>query len=151
MQLPALDTFLSGMRARQHDSSSSTFRPSSEFPSFPAARLPEKLDGPQEYKYFRLAALEDWVDHQLQPWISLHLNDPTTCGKLRHLIEHYFVNASAAYASSPTSLSTMYLTLAELWIACDKSACAQYRLLCEYDHELCIAEFHTDALHLDAR
>ena len=148
MELPALDTFLSETKARQYDCSRSTFRPSSKFPSFPAASLPETLEGPKEYKYFRLAALEDWVGHQLQRWISLHLNEPTACGELRRLIKHYFVEASAAYASSPISLSTMYLTVAELWIACDKSACAQYGLLWEYDHELCIKEFQCLVLPL---
>jgi hypothetical protein len=141
IKLPGLDTFLSVARARCHDRSSSTFRPSSEFPSFPAARLPDNVDGPKDYKYFRLAALESWVDQQLPTWISLHLNDAETCGELRQLIKHYFNNASTAYASSPISMSIMYLTLAELWIACDRSACAQYPLLREYDHELHITEF----------
>jgi len=136
------------MRNRQHNRSSSAFRPSSEFPSFPAARLPEKVDGPDDCKYFRLAALESWVDQHLQTWISLHLNNPATCGELRRLIEHYFANASAAYASSPISMSTMYLTLAELWIACDRSACTQYPLLCEYAHELHITEFQCLVLPL---
>jgi hypothetical protein len=42
----------------------------------------------------------------------------------------------------------MYLTLAELWIACDRSACTQYPLLCEYDHELHITEFQCLVLPL---
>ncbi|CAO2648219.1 Nn.00g074860.m01.CDS01 [Neocucurbitaria sp. VM-36] len=141
MKLPALDTFLSGMRARQHDRPCSTFSPSSVFPSFPAAMLPENVHGSNEYKYFHLAALEAWVDQQLRTWTSLHLNDTATCGELRRLIEHYFTTATAAYAGIPISISIMYLTLAELWIACDRSACAQYSLLREYDPELCITEF----------
>jgi hypothetical protein len=141
MKLPALDTFLSATRDRQHDRSSSTFRPSSVFPSFPAAWLPENVNGPNEYKYFYLAAFENWVDQQLQPWISLHLDDKATCGGLRRLIEHYFSTASAVYAGSPISMSIMYLTLTELWIACDRSACAQYSLLSDYDNELCITDF----------
>lgn len=148
MELPALDEFLSGARNRQQNHSSSAFRPSSEFPSFPAARLPERVDGPNDYKYFRLAALENWIDQHLQTWISLNLNNAATCGELRLLIEHYFANASAAYASSPISMSIMYLTLAELWIACDRSACTQYPLLCEYTHELHITEFQCLVLPL---
>lgn len=141
MKLPALDAYISSMRARQCDRSSSNFKPSSAFPSFHAARLPEYLDGPDDYKYFRLAALEDWINRQLQTWVSSHLDDATTCGKLRRLIEHYYASATAAYARSPIRMSIMYLTLAELWIACDRSACAQYSLLCQYDPELCITEF----------
>jgi hypothetical protein len=148
MKLLALDAFLSGTRNRQHNHSSSAFRPSSEFPSFPAARLPEKADGSDDCKYFRLAALENWVDQHLRRWIFLNLNNPTTCNKLRRLIEHYFANASVAYASSPVSMSIMYLTLAELWIACDQSACTQYPLLCQYDHELHITEFQCLVLPL---
>jgi hypothetical protein len=59
MELPALNTFLSGIRTQQHNRSSSAFQPSSEFPSFPAARLPENVDGPNDCKHFRLAALEN--------------------------------------------------------------------------------------------
>lgn len=147
-KLPALDAFLSETRNRQHDGSSSAFRPSSKFPSFLATRLPEKGDGPNDCKYFRLAALENWVDQHLQTWISLNLNNPATCGELRRLIERYFANASAAYASSPISMSIMYLTLAELWIACDRSACTQYPLLCEFNHELHITEFQCLVLPL---
>jgi hypothetical protein len=148
MKLPALDTFLSGTRTRQHNRSSSAFRPSSEFPSFRTARLPENVDSTNDCKHFRLAALENWVDQHLQTWISLNLNNTATCGDLRRLIEHYFTNASAAYASSPISMSIMYLTVAELWIACDRSACVQYPLLCEYDHELHITEFQCLTLPL---
>jgi hypothetical protein len=148
MKLPALDAFLSETQNRQHNGSSSAFRPSSEFPSFPATRLPEKIDGPSDCKYFRLAALENWVDQHLQTWIPLNLENPATCAELRRLIQHYFANASAAYARSPISMSIMYLTLAELWIACDRSACNHYPLLCEYDPEIYIAEFQCLVLPL---
>lgn len=148
LKLPALDTFLSRMRARQHERSSSTFRPSSVFPSFPAAYLPEDVEGSKEYKYFYLAAFENWVDQHLGPWISLHLYDTATCRDLRRLIEHYFAISSAAYAGSPIGKSIMYLTLAELWIASDKSACAQYALLAEYDNEFCTKEFRCLVLPL---
>ena len=148
MKLPALDTFLSEMRNRRHNHSSSAFRPSSTFPSYPAARLPDNVEGPNNCKYFRLVALENWVDQHLQTWISLNLNNTATCGQLRGLIEHYFANASAAYASSPISMSIMYLTIAELWIACDRSACTQYSLLGEYAHELHITEFQCLVLPL---
>jgi hypothetical protein len=148
MELPALDTFLLGTRTRQHNRSSSAFRPSSVFPSFPAAKCSENVDGPNDYKCFRLAAIENWVDQQLQTWISLNINKTATCGKLRRLIDHYFTNASSAYAQIPISMSIMYLTIAELWIACDRSACFQYPLLCEYDHELHITEFQCLVLPL---
>ena len=110
--------------------------------------LQRNIDGSNNYKYFWLAALENWVDQQLQIWIFSHLENTATCGELRRLIEHYFSNATAAYSSSPISMSIMYLTLAELWIACDRSACAQYPLLREYDHELCITEFQCLVLPL---
>jgi hypothetical protein len=35
----------------------------------------------------------------------------------------------------------MYLSLAELWVACDKSACRIYPLLCEYNPEVDLTKF----------
>lgn len=146
--LPELDTFLLQTRTRRHDRSASSFKPNSVFPSFPAELLPNNLDGPDGYKCFRLLAFEEWVDYHLETWISSHLTDTSTCGMIRSLIEDYFIVASATYAGSPVSISIMYLTVTELWIACDRSACAQYQLLSQYDHELCITEFQCLVLPL---
>jgi hypothetical protein len=38
-------------------------------------------------------------------------------------------------------MSIMYLTIAKLWVACDKLACFLYLLLNEYDPEVCLDEF----------
>lgn len=148
MFLPALNNFLASVNARKHDLASSSFKPTSERPVFSAGQLPSSLTGPEDYKYFRLAAFESWVEQHLHTWLMLHLSNEATCGQLRRLIEHYFDTASAAYKEIPVSMSVMYLTLAELWIACDKSACAVYPLLRGYDTEICLTEFQCLVLPL---
>ena len=56
-------------------------------------------------------------------------------------MELYHQAASAAYEGIPVALSVMYLSLAELWKACDKSACRIYPLLREYSPEVDLTEF----------
>ncbi|KAH8701228.1 hypothetical protein GQ44DRAFT_733064 [Phaeosphaeriaceae sp. PMI808] len=148
MSLPVLDEFLAAMNARCHDISSSTFSPSSAFPVFPAAQLPVSVTSPHGYTHFRLVAFEEWVEHHLQSWTTSQLLSHATCGELRRLIEHYFDKARAVYKDIPVSLSVMYLTLAELWIACDQSACALYPQLRGYDPEICLTEFQCLVLPL---
>ncbi|KAL6706808.1 hypothetical protein ACN47E_005144 [Coniothyrium glycines] len=148
MFLPELDEFLSSTRARKHDDLASTFQPSSQFPSFPAAHLPSNIDGSQNDIIPRLAALEKWVEHHLKAWIALHIRKEATCGLLRTLIETYFSTASSAYKAIPVSLSTMYLTIIELWVACDKSACTIFPMLHDYSPEICLLELQCLALPL---
>ncbi|KAF1841017.1 uncharacterized protein K460DRAFT_347564 [Cucurbitaria berberidis CBS 394.84] len=151
LPLPELDTFLSEVATRQRNISSSSFRPTSEYLDFPAAELPDSLAGPEADTYFRLAAFEKWVEKHLRTWILLHLNDVNTCGRLRRLIEHYYACANTAYAGIPIGLSLMYLTVTELWAACDVSACIIHPLLHEYDPEICLTEFQCLVLPLKSQ
>jgi hypothetical protein len=93
------------------------------------------------HAYYRLAAVEAWIEHHLESWLSRHVRADSSCGKLRVLIELYHRIASAAYAGIPVALSVMYLSLAELWVACDESACRIYPLLREYNPEVDLTEF----------
>jgi hypothetical protein len=148
MNLSGLDAFLSQVASRQRDTTLSTFNPTSEYPMFQAAKLPNSPVGPEEYKHFRLAAFEKWVECHLADWIEHHLRAADTCGKLRTLLINYYGVASVAYDRAPVGTSVMYLTLAELWIACDKCACANYPMLVEYDPEIRLTEFQCLALPL---
>jgi len=150
LDLSGLDAFLLGIKARKREVTLSTFSPTSEYPSYEAAHLPNNLrsSGPHEDKYFRLAAFEMWVEYHLAGWTRSHLHDEDACRGLRTIMTDYYNIASRAYAGAPFGMSIMYLTLTELWIACDKIACTIYPLLAEYDPEVDLTEFQCLALPL---
>ncbi|KAL6168631.1 hypothetical protein ACJQWK_05012 [Exserohilum turcicum] len=151
MRLSSMDNFLSQIASRKQEGNSSTYTPTSVYPAFPQSELPSNLAGPDDYKYFRLAAFEKWVEHSLSNWTSDHIYDANACGKLRTLMQNYYDIASTAYAQAPVAMSIMYLTLAELWISCDKCACAIYPMLIEYDPEVDLMEFQSLVLPLKSQ
>lgn len=150
LDLSGLDAFLLGIKARQREVSLSTFIPTSEYPSYQAVQLPNSLESshPHEDTLFRLAAFETWVEYHLADWIRSHLHDEEACGRLRTIMTRYYTIASSTYARAPVGMSIMYLTLTELWIACDRIACTIYPMLVEYDPEVDLTEFQCLALPL---
>jgi hypothetical protein len=56
-------------------------------------------------------------------------------------MNNYYGLASVTYTRAPVGLSIMYMTLAELWVACDRCACTTYPMLAEYDPEVNLTEF----------
>jgi hypothetical protein len=66
MNFTHLDAFLCEVKARQGNAVSSTFKPTSELPTFAASQLPQKLHESGVYGYYRLVAFEAWVEHHLQ-------------------------------------------------------------------------------------
>ena len=150
MYLLGLDVFLSSIKSRQQEVELSTFSPSDEYPSYHATELPTslQLSDIDEGRYFRLAAIEDWVEHHLAGWASHHLHDENACSRLYGLITSYFGAASEAYARDPIGMSIMYLTVTELWVACDTIACNIYPLLFDYDPEVDLTEFQCLTLPL---
>lgn len=139
---PALDAFLLEVAARKRETSSSKFHGQSFCTALPASVLPNVkfLVESGEYNYFRLAAFEKWIEQHLASWVTSNLHCEDACGMLRRLIEKYHSNASAAYAGIPISTSIMYLTLLELWVACDTLACSMFPLLLDYHSEVCLIE-----------
>ncbi|KAH9870515.1 hypothetical protein IAQ61_005991 [Plenodomus lingam] len=148
MNLPALDTFLSEAAARKRNASSTEFEPSSTYPRYDSSEFPDTSFGTGNHKIFCLAAFETWVEKYLKTWTQQHAHDPGTCGKLRRIMESYHTNAYAVYSDVPISLSIMYLTLVEIWVACDESACSIHPLLLEYDPETDLAELQCLVLPL---
>jgi hypothetical protein len=136
LKLPNLDAFLVGVAARRPTSTAVDFQPDAAYPKYSPDELPTNLDTSGDHKYFRIAALEAWIGTQLDSWLSTHLSEDETCGRIRRLMQMYYSVASTAYAHIPTSLSIMYISLLELWVASDKSACSLYPLLRQYDPEL---------------
>jgi hypothetical protein len=140
MFLPELDSDLNAMADRSRSPRRADFVPDEDFPTFPHEKLPTIVNATGGHGYYCLAALEAWIEQHLDLWLSRHVHEDGSCGKLRVLMELYHRAASAAYAGIPVALSVMYLSLAELWVACDKSACCLYPLLCEYSPEVDLTE-----------
>ncbi|RAQ98973.1 hypothetical protein DDE82_008722 [Stemphylium lycopersici] len=151
VSLPELDAFLSQMISRKPEVNLSTFTPTSVYPTYQEHELPNSLAGPEDYKYFRLAAFEQWVEHHLSAWTESHMDDGNVCERLRKLMSNYHDLASTAYDQAPIAISIMYLTLAELWISCDRCACATYPMLTEYDPEVDLTEFQSLLLPLKSQ
>lgn len=65
LALPELDSFLTSVAERLSGTECAEFRPSIEYPTFPVDELStiSSVDG--EYKFFRLAAFETWVENHL--------------------------------------------------------------------------------------
>lgn len=146
VSLPVLDIFLTSLEARVPETAVSGFQPSIAYPTFAAADLPRTIGVDGEYKTIVLAAFEAWVEEHLSTWIARTLANETVCRDLRDLIEDYHCQASAAYTGIPVSLSIMYLTILELWVACDRSACHIYPLLTDYQPDVPLDETQCLAL-----
>jgi hypothetical protein len=139
--LPELDGFLASIAARRQDTACTDFRPSDEYATYTQSDLPKTLGASGDTRYLHLAALEAWVEQHLGSWLTSHVSKVESCGQLYALMQLYHSAASTEYTGIPASLSVMYLTLVELWVACDKSACSLYSLLPDFDPELVLDEF----------
>jgi hypothetical protein len=149
IHLPALDDFITKISHRECRYGVSNFRPTSRCLVCVKHELPTNFSGSGEYTYFYLATVERWVEDHLSSWIGQHMSDDTSCEKLRQLLQEYFHQASSAYSAAgsiPRSLSIMYLTVTELWVACDKCACRMYPLLQDYDPEVELSSFQSLSL-----
>jgi hypothetical protein len=128
-KFPELDTFVSQIRCRQTMQISSMFKPTSKRPKFAVSKLPRTFHDSGEYKLFELAAVETWVEQHLQTCPGVNIQESDSCEALRRFMTEYHERACSTYENDPISMSIMYLTLLELWVACDKSACRVHPLL----------------------
>ncbi|KAJ8116579.1 hypothetical protein OPT61_g2025 [Boeremia exigua] len=151
MALPELDTFLDEIKAREAVPTGCDFNPGPELPAFASTEVPWNFTASDDYKPYRLAAMESWVEHHLQSWLESHRNNPNTCQQLYQLMTAYYSCASRAYEGVPTSTSVMYLTILEIWVACDKSACGLFPLISIYDPEVRVIEMQCLTLPLRAQ
>jgi len=149
--MPDLDATLAAIAARGRSTARADFVPGEEYPTFPPAEIPTALNASGDFKFFRIAALEAWIEQHLESWLLNHLHLEDCCEQLRNLIELYHSAASTAYVGVPVSLSIMYVALLELWVACDKSACLLYPLLRQYDPEVNLDEFQCLILPLKSQ
>lgn len=132
--LPGLNEWIEAISQRQTCSSSTNFQPQTGLPEFGTTKLPSRLGASNaDYKLLKLVAFESWVHCNLEDWLLEHLDAEDTCELLDRLSRHYHELACPLYSGNPEATSVMYLTLFEIWIACDKSAIQIHPLLANYD------------------
>jgi hypothetical protein len=148
VQLPALDDFLAQTAARKVTTAMSNFSPGHPYPSFARNAVPQTFNAADGQQWYRLAAVESWVENHLHTWIGLHGSEQATCEQLYALIKSYHDTAVRTYSGIPWSMSLMYLTILEIWVACDKSACSLFPLLNKYRPEVPLVELQCLTLPL---
>jgi hypothetical protein len=149
--LPELTDFIQGIAARKQVDSVTEFQPVTVIRGFPAEELPSvpfTFGSDQENRHFVLMGVETWVQRHLQAWLGRHVQNEKASANLRQLILEYHRIASSAYTGLPESMSIMYLTIIELWVACDKSVCQVHTLLRQYDPEIPMELFQSLLLPL---
>ena len=98
-------------------------------------QLPSYISG--DDLLFSLAKFEIWIHHHLATWTSaIHTPNSAHCSRLASLAAEYKKRACAAYIGCPDQLSTMLLTIVELWVSLDRIATKILPLLCQFAPEL---------------
>ncbi|KAI4150660.1 MAG: hypothetical protein LQ340_003956 [Diploschistes diacapsis] len=137
--LTELDRYISGISERHKSSASKIFEPKTPLPRHSSKDLPEFSGNcSEDYLVYELAAFENWVELNLNIWVERHIDDPRTSGLLKRAMQSYYNCAVQCYAGLPEAYSIMILTLMELWVACDRSACSIHQLLLAYSPEISV-------------
>ncbi|KAI1660392.1 hypothetical protein F4813DRAFT_292940 [Daldinia decipiens] len=82
---------------------------------------------------YELALFESWVASNLQSWLEANEESDDATGILRQRIEDYYRIAFSRYEGNPELSSIMILTILDLWVASDKSAIRNCKLLDMYE------------------
>lgn len=134
---PDLDKFIQSIDSRKSHVADYNFLPSWKMPTFPGSELPNiPITTCAERAIFDLLEFEQWVATSLNSWLTTNIGQEKTPGHILRAMEAYHTAASQRYKNDPEATSLMILTVLELWIACDKSACEQHQLLHHFDPEL---------------
>lgn len=137
LSLPGLDDFISRIPERSSASKFADFTPSPSLLKLAPSSLPTKaLFKPDDYMVYNLQAFEQWVASYLSGWLAANLEGKRTCASLEELMTVYHGTAQEAYKGNPEMNSIMFLTLLELWRACDQSALALFPMLHDYDPDV---------------
>lgn len=98
--------------------------------ALPSPKLLSKT--PTQYDIANMIAMESWVEEYLPNFTEQKKASPGVCQDLMTFAKKYHNRAKVAYGGCPVNLSQMYLTLLEIWVACDKVACHLNRYLKDY-------------------
>ncbi|OCK82068.1 hypothetical protein K432DRAFT_424453 [Lepidopterella palustris CBS 459.81] len=137
LKLSSLGPYLKKIAARAvHSPTELNFEPhcplriyqsSSIFPS-----INQLLSMGSAIKHTSLLDMEAWVEKHLSQWLEENIRLADTTSRLAELLVTYFNTASSFYEGNPVQISTMFLTVMELWVAVDKSAIMQHSILADY-------------------
>lgn len=110
-------------------------------------KLPDMISYDTEMVAFQLIDMEAWTASHLEHWVTEKKSASSavqdSMRQLKALIQHYYERAISEYGGNPESLSIMYLTTLELWVALDELACTAAPLLLKYH-----PGFPLDLLHV---
>jgi hypothetical protein len=134
---PELDDFIDEISSRRTIAKKVTFDPPWLVVKHEESTLP-RLDAAScrygtDCTTFYLLEFENWVASHLDLWMDCQAAPEETYEQLCETITSYHQLASPLYSGNPESVSTMMLTILEVWVACDKLACKCHDLLFDYD------------------
>ncbi|KAK8044597.1 hypothetical protein PG993_004621 [Apiospora rasikravindrae] len=136
LRLTSLREYLSEMQKAQAASSG----PRESHGNYAFSRTsgiePPTISTDKSLAFLTLANFETWVATSLSNWLEANVVEKSTCGRLSHMIEEYQKLASHTYKYNPFNLSVMWLSILELWVACDEAATHQISLLLDYGSEI---------------
>ncbi|KAK4503660.1 hypothetical protein PRZ48_004575 [Zasmidium cellare] len=142
VELPELQKHLEMIANRPSKSRNTTFDPSESIlqPSHDGwFYLPKALTG---YDAAGLNSFEDWVETSLGQVMNAYEAD-FIIQEAHLLFQRYHHLARTAYADNPEALSSMILTLMEIWVCCDKQAISECEWLAEYEHGINLDAFNS--------
>lgn len=129
--LSPLDAWIDALTKREHVQDPAEFQPQNKLVEHEGLPLVEYTSDP-DYAVLNLAAIENWVNVNLETWLQNNLDGQDTCRVLGSLISDYHGEALRLYSDNPEAMSLMLLTILELWIACDKAAVNAHPMLGDY-------------------
>jgi hypothetical protein len=134
LRLGQLQGYLDWISGPAHSGSKSSMNetPGFAFCRSPPSLLPRTVFEQKPTLIYELADFEDWVSRHYQTWLRTHVAEHGTCALLATLIRNYHAAASNFYNQNPMNLSSMWLTILELWIGCDSSVTHAHPLLLDY-------------------
>lgn len=89
-----------------------------------------------------LTDFEQWVAENLESWLLLNHDNVAECTTLDYLIVNYHRSATTSYQGHAQLISTMFLTMFELWAAIDKITTTIHPLLLDYPPDIEAAIFY---------
>lgn len=142
--LPDLDMFINSVELRKSTTKSTDFSPAWSLPNWTSSALPILSTAQKgEKATFDVFAFEKWVAVSLDSWLKANIRYECTADKLLVAIKAYHTAAWSQYQSDPEGVSRMLLTIFELWVACDRSACTVHKLLGDYQPEIPLGVFES--------
>ncbi|KAJ3495913.1 hypothetical protein NLG97_g3045 [Lecanicillium saksenae] len=131
--IPELDEFVRACSERTSVPDAVDFNPKTIMTQYSSNELPDLQRSDEDSEAFDLLSFESWVACHLDTWLAEHMSDERVCESLAVAIRDYHAKMKRLYGRNPECMSTMMLTLLELWVACDKAAVYHCPLLAEYN------------------